>query len=185
MGALDIINGGSGVRVGAGAVAVPTVNDASLTFTGSSTGTFTANDADNLTINIPTAFDGNYNSLSNRPTIGNGTLTFTGGASGTFRANQTGNTSIAIPSGGGAPAVNGVGTVVYARYQPGTNVFFSGYFTFTPRASGNPSLSPIMHRQSGATFFSGARIVGGTWRSGGSIGTLVNENVDTTYTRIA
>jgi len=96
MGALDTLNSsGAGITTTNGVLpdnSIPTsiardteINDASLTFTGSATGTFTANDSDNLTVNIPSA--------------NNGTLTVTAGSGltrssgSTFSANQSADTT--------------------------------------------------------------------------------------------
>jgi len=137
MGALDTLNSsGAGITTTNGVLpesSIPTdiardteINDASLTFTGSATGTFTANDSDNLTVNIPSA--------------NNGTLTVTGGAaltgSGTFTANQAGNTTITLnhqdTSGQGTITNNG-------QFINGLTLDTYGHVTGFTRASAGGS----------------------------------------------
>jgi len=184
MGALDTLNSsGAGITTTNGVLpenSIPTdiardteINDASLTFTGAATGTFTANDADNLSINIPTA--------------NNGTLTVTGGAaltgSGTFTANQAGNTTITLnhqdtssqgsvnnsgsnfiqditldayghvtgittaSAGGGAPGQTSTGSYVLMQNNRRNTPYNPGN-TFSPNGDGNERYGVVWGRSS-------------------------------------
>ena len=70
---------------------------------GSTLGTFTANQANNTTITIPTSdFSGSWNDLTDKPTIGDGRITIeesNGNDLGEFTVNQVGNLIITLPAG--------------------------------------------------------------------------------------
>ena len=186
MGALDTLNGtGAALALDNNGdipeTAIPAtvardteINDGTLTFTGASTGTFTANQAGATTINIPAGFSGNYNDLSNRPTIpaaaANATITLAAGTGltggGNFTTNQSSNETITFNASSSGFSPGGVGSAVWVRFQPRTNNFIQGQYQFSPASNANGDQLFYSWFQ-GNTLdqpSTGSRITGGTWR---------------------